>query len=219
MRTNPLRVVIISPDRVLMEALAYRIKAEQDLEVSGLFASGEEGLRHIIQYDPHAAVVDINVPGCGPFTLAAELVKERKQTRVLLLSDNVTDVFLEQVAQLRLPGYATRDESIDALITGIYKVAMGGEFFSDTVVTRLRFDAPNNRYSLAADRGLMSLTPQQFEVFSYLAKGKSVKEVAGIMQLTHKAVASHKYRLMKKLEIHDRVELALLAIREGVLLP
>jgi DNA-binding NarL/FixJ family response regulator len=66
---------------------------------------------------------------------------------------------------------------------------------------------------------LTSLTSRQIEVLRHLARGKSVKEVARSMHLSEKSIDSHKYRIMHKLGIHDRVELARYSIREGLTLP
>ena len=63
------------------------------------------------------------------------------------------------------------------------------------------------------------LTARQVEVLRHLAQGQSVKEVAKLMHLSQKSVDSHKYRIMHKLAIHDRVELARYAIREGLTQP
>lgn len=66
---------------------------------------------------------------------------------------------------------------------------------------------------------LTLLTSRQLEVLRHLARGDSVKEIARQMHLSQKSVDSHKYRIMSKLGIHDRVELARFAIREGLMLP
>ena len=66
---------------------------------------------------------------------------------------------------------------------------------------------------------LECLTNRQQEILRYLALGDSVKEVAKRMRLSNKSIDSHKYRIMQKLEIRDRVELARYAIREGLTLP
>jgi DNA-binding NarL/FixJ family response regulator len=220
MRPNPIRVVIASAERVLFQALAFRIAAEPDLEAVGIFAETREGLQKIDETRPHVALIDMNVPGGGPFNMAIELLKHQDTIRILLLANTAVQIFLEQAARLRLSGYITRDEPIDTVIQAVRDVASGGEFFSAVATMRPKYDSLNGGIRVPAQGGrLSSLTSRQFEVFGQLAKGRSAKEVAGIMHLSQKAVASHKYRLMKKLGIHDRVELARFAIREGVLLP
>lgn len=69
---------------------------------------------------------------------------------------------------------------------------------------------------MRGESGLSSLTNRQLEVLRHLAVGQSVKEVARQMHLSEKSIDSHKYRIMNKLGIHDRVELARFAIREGL---
>ena len=66
---------------------------------------------------------------------------------------------------------------------------------------------------------LLSLTSRQLEVLRHLAIGRSVKEIAWKMHLKPKTIDSHKYNMMRRLDIHDRVSLARFAIREGLILP
>jgi DNA-binding NarL/FixJ family response regulator len=72
---------------------------------------------------------------------------------------------------------------------------------------------------MRSESALSQLTNRQLEVLRHLARGESVKEVAKSLQLSQKSVDSHKYRIMHKLGIHDRVKLTRYAIREGLMLP
>lgn len=105
---------------------------------------------------------------------------------------------------------------MNVVLNAIQTVVTGEFVYSQAFVGLFQWD-PNLRQRLAKhDSGVGALTPQQFRVLRHLAVGLSVKETARAMSLSHKAVDNHKYRLMHKLDIHDRVELARFAIREGL---
>ena len=105
------------------------------------------------------------------------------------------------------------------LSDAILRAVAGESSFSPEVLERLNFNQETKRYSLKVESSLSTLTGRQVEVLRHLARGESVKEIARLMHLSHKSVDSHKYRIMNKLGIHDRVELARFAIREGLLTP
>lgn len=81
------------------------------------------------------------------------------------------------------------------------------------------YDPLRKRYRLHSGGHLSTLTARQLEVLRHLAKGRTVKEIARILEVSPKSVDCHKYRLMNKLDIHDRVELARYAFREGLTVP
>ncbi len=92
-----------------------------------------------------------------------------------------------------------------------------GEYcFSPEVEEMLDFVPTKNRYIPRSKTGISSLTTRQLEVLRYLADGKSVKETAHAMHITPKSVDNHKYRIMYKLDVHNRGQLAHLSIREGL---
>ncbi len=95
----------------------------------------------------------------------------------------------------------------------------GDRCFSNEALDRLDYNPAIKRYLVRSTSYLLTLTNRQLEVLRHLARGESVKEVAKAMVLSERAIESHKYRIMQKLGIHDRVELARYAIREGLTVP
>jgi DNA-binding NarL/FixJ family response regulator len=109
-----------------------------------------------------------------------------------------------------------KGEPIHNLAEAFLRAAAGEKTFSPAVAERLNYDPQTKRYSVKSETPLSSLTGRQLEVLRHLARGESVKEIARQMHLSQKSIDSHKYRIMNKLGIHDRVELARFAIREGL---
>ena len=106
---------------------------------------------------------------------------------------------------------------IDLLIRSIKRFAAGENCFSQEVQDCLKGDEPQaKRYATDLQQKCGSLSKRQLEVLSYLAEGHSTKEVAKLMHLSPKSVDSHKYRIMRRLGIHDRVKLARYAISAGL---
>jgi len=219
MKQSPIRVALVDDHLILLEALAARIGAQPDMTVVATATNADEGLRAILETQPDVAVMDVELPERGSFEIAAEIRSRGNQTRLLFLTGFLSDVFIEQALRLKAHGYLMKGEPVETLFEGIRKVALGDYCFSKEVEDRLDYDRVRKRYLLSRTHPLSVLTTRQLEVLRHLAKGESVKQVAKMLHLSEKSVDSHKYRIMHKLGIHDRVQLARYAIREGLLLP
>jgi len=215
----PIKVALVDDHRLLLETLAATIRKAPDMEVVATAASAEEGLQNILAAAPDVAILDVDLPGSGSFHVAQEIRSRLKKTKVIFLTGYLSDVLLEQALRLRAFGYLIKDEPVEIVLESVRQVAQGQYCFSKQVEEKLAYDATRRRYHLHAPHLLSDLTTRQLDVLRHLARGESVKEVAKKLHLSQKSVDSHKYRIMNKLGIHDRVELARYAIREGLLLP
>lgn len=216
---KPIRIALVDDHLLVLEAVAARVRECPDMQVSCAASDGEEGLRHILEHRPDVVVLDVELPGRGSFEIARAIHSRLPDTRILFLTGHLTDVFVEQAIRVQAYGYLMKGEPIRELLDGIRKVANGEHCFSKQVEERLDFDPKRRRYTLHGASPLSTLTGRQIEVLRHLARGQSVKEVAKSLHLSQKSVDSHKYRIMHKLNIHDRVQLARFAIREGLAMP
>lgn len=215
----PIRVALLDDHKLLLDTLAATIRKDPGMEVVCTATTAEEGLRRIFETAPDVAILDVDLPGGGSFNVAQEVRLKLKKTRVMFLTGFLSDVLLEQALRLKSFGYLVKDEPVEVVLEAVRQVARGKHCFSRQVQERIDYDENRRRYKLHVAHPLADLTTRQLEVLRHLARGASVKDVALTMHLSEKSVDSHKYRIMNKLDIHDRVELARYAIREGLLLP
>ena len=160
--------------------------------------------------------MDIDMPGMICFD-AAERIKSRlEEVQIIFLSSALHDHYIESALKIGASGYLHKGEPTETLAMAIREVAAGGVYFSDEI--RGRIVEKEGSYSLAEGAKMRSqtLTDREIEVLRYLARGLTKKEIASLMHLSPKTIESHSARVMDKLDIHDRVELARYAIREGL---
>ncbi len=219
MMTRSIRVVLVDDHKSILEPLAARINQAEELEIIGTASDGESGLRLILEEKPDVVILDVDFDGRGSFDIASEIASRNKETKIIFLTGYLTDVFIDQALKINARGYLLKWESPQVIIDSILKVMNGEYCFSSDVHDRIEFDSKTDQYNIKSNCKLASLTSRQLEVLRFLARGQSVKEVAKTMHLSEKSIDSHKYRIMHKLNIHDRVELARFAIREGLVLP
>jgi DNA-binding NarL/FixJ family response regulator len=212
--------VILADDHSLIrESVKARLDAEPDINVVSTVSNADEAATESIRLHPKVLLMDIDMPGLGAFE-AAKIVKSRSpQTRVIFLSGFFHDRYIEEALEAGASGYLTKGESPEAVIQGVRTVASGGTCFSADVQARIVVDSKGLRLAAHAQTRTSTLTRREMEVLRYLARGMSKKQVAQTMHLSVKTVERHSDRLMNKLDIHDRVELARFAIREGLAEP
>lgn len=216
MYSAPIRTYLVDDHLSLLQLLALRISAAPDLNLAGTATDAETALREIPPAAPDVVVLDVELPGRGAFDLAAEITTGERPPKLVFFTGFLSDIFLDQALRVGARGYMLKGESVEALVECVRRVARGEHYFSPEVEERLRLDAATGKYVMKTETRLAGLTGRQLEVLRHLARGASVKEIARAMDLSEKSVDSHKYRIMAKLGIHDRVELARYAIREGL---
>lgn len=213
------RIVLIDNHPLLVEAVTQRLGALSDLVVAGTAADSDSGVRLVRRQRPDVAIINLDIPGCGAFAVAEELADRRPSTRCLFWGDYYSDVILDEALRLNAKGFLLTREPSQRVIDAIRAVCRGETAFSDEIAARLDFDRDAGRFVARYHNNLAMLTTRQLTVLRHLSRGESVKSIARTMCLSDRAVESHKYRIMRRLGIHDRVELARYAIREGLAVP
>ena len=210
---TPLRVLIADDHDLVREALSQRIERESDLVVAAVAKDGQEIVDQIREQEIDVVLLDIEMPGPSVFDVVEDVVKARPSAAVLLLSGFVRAHDLERALRLGVHGFVAKAESLNILLEAIRRVGRGATFFSETVDRRIaeRMDGGSSLIG--------GLTPRETEVMAHVARGHTKRETAELLSISVKTVESHVQNLMKKLDVHNNVELTRFAIREGFVRP
>jgi DNA-binding NarL/FixJ family response regulator len=219
MDATPIRVVLVDDHEMVLESLSLCFRQEPTLQVVGVAQSSAGLLELVRSCQPDVVVMDVHLPGPGAFDAAFDLRMEFPKVKVLFLSGFLSDVFVAHALRLQVAGYLMKGAPFKSLVEAIQRIAAGDTVYALEVEDRITFDPVTRAFVAKNECDLATLTSRQLEVLRHLARGRSVKEIADEMHLSQKSVDSHKYRIMNKLGIHDRVDLARFAIREGLLVP
>ncbi|MBU6414352.1 MAG: response regulator transcription factor [Planctomycetes bacterium] len=200
----------------MRSTLAAWLTADGGFEVIGEACDGGDAIQKAVANKPHIVLFDIDMPGLSCFE-AARMIRNRvPETKVVFLSAFAHDNYIEQALACEARGYLTKGQSPQTISEAIRSVANGGSSFAPEVQSRLVIDSDGVRLGTSLTRNSL-LTPRELEVLKYLANGMSKKEIASTMHLSVKTIDNHSTSLMTKLDIHDRVDLARYAIREGLI--
>ena len=213
---GPISILLADDHSMVRRLLGQRLEAEDDLTVVATVDNAEEATCEAIRLKPNIILMDIDMPGLSCFEAAATIRRNCPDSRIIFLSAFSHDRYIEQAMAVKAWGYVTKSEPEQSVLQAIRKVSTGIAYFSPEVKARIVVESEGARLAADARSRVSTLTEREMEVLRYLAHGMAKKDIARTMHLSVHTVNRHTTSLMSKLDIHDRVELARYAIREGI---
>lgn len=211
-------IVIADDHAMVRDTLAGWLTGVPDFQILAVVKDGDAAISAAVRSQPDIVVLDIDMPGIQAFDAAKTIKIRSASTKIIFLSAFCHDSYIEQALLAGALAYVTKSEAPGSLENAIRAVAAGGVYFSPDVQSRIIVDVDGPRLTQGAIRTRTStLTARELEVLRYLSSGRSKKEIADTMTLSVGTVNNHAANLMRKLDIHDRVELTRFAIREGLI--
>jgi two-component system invasion response regulator UvrY len=190
------------------------IDSEKDMQVIAEAETGEDGIIKFQEIKPDVIVMDITMPGIGGLEAIERIIAKDKNAKILVLSAHEDSVHPKRVLSAGAIGYLTKRSAAEELINAIRTVGSGKKYIESSVAQQLaitQLSGENDPTEVLSDR--------EFEVFISLAKGKSTNEIADTMCLSPRTVGTHLYNIKQKLNANNSAEIALIAIRCGLLEP
>lgn len=215
---STISVLLVDDHALVRDALAQWLNAAGGIHVIGVAATAEQAIVEAQRLKPDVVAMDIDMPGLAAFDAARTILASSAHTRVLFLSAFSNDRYVEQALAAGAAGFVTKGQPAALVARAIRDVAAGELYFSPDIQARIVIGTDGPRLAAAETRA-SALTNREIEVLRYLATGISKKEIAQLMHVSVATVNNHTANLMQKLNIHDRVELARFAIREGLVEP
>lgn len=215
-------LVVVEDHPIFRQGLVDAFAVEEDLHIVGQAAEGNEGLALIKKLSPDVALVDVNLPNVNGQQLTRALKNEKKNhTRVVLLTayDDSSQVIHAMAAGAA--AYCVKD--IDPLkLVEVVRAVAGGHF----VVGDQVLDQPGLQHWLSersvagrlySDPGepFEPLSAREMEVLECVTRGMSNKEIAGHLDISHQTVKNHVTAVLRKLNVEDRTQAAVYALRRG----
>lgn len=190
--------------RLLLEGAGATVVAEAD--------SGETALILYAEVRPDALTMDISMPGVGGLGALERLVARHSEARVLILSAHEDLQIPTRALKAGATGYLSKRAHPDELVRALAQVARGQRYVDPELAPRLALAQLGGAANPTA-----VLTDKEFAVFVQVARGHSVSEVATSHHLSPNTVGTHLYHIKQKLNAANAAELALIAVRAGLI--
>jgi DNA-binding NarL/FixJ family response regulator len=211
------RVMVVDDHPMWRDAVA-RDLAEAGLEVVATASNGEEALRRAPAARPNVAVVDLRLPTMTGVEVTRELVRADPSLRVLVLSASGERDDVLAAVKAGATGYLIKSASREEFLAAVLSVSAGDAVFTPGLAGLVLGEFRR----LAADPvgedilDVPHLTPREYEILRMVAKCRSYRQIAEELTLSHRTVQNHVQNTLRKLQLHNRVELVRYAIEQGL---
>ena len=206
--------ILLADDHVLLaQALEHLLKPEFD--VVGTVADGRALLKAAGDLTPDVVVVDIGMPLLNGLDAGEQLKALHPHIKVIYLTQNREPRFAIEAFRRQASGYLLKDSAASELTLAIRDALRGKTYVSPVIARGMQdeMETPVDRIELR------ELSPREREVLQLLAEGKSMKEVAALLDISPRTVEFHKYRIMELLRVRTNAELVQQAIKLGLIAP
>ena len=207
--------ILLADDHVLLaQALEHLLRAEFD--VVGTVADGRALLQAASELSPDVVVVDIGMPLLNGLDAGEQLKALHPGIKVIFLTQNREPRFAVEAFRRHASAYLLKDSAASELTTAIREALRGNTYVSPSIAKGMVDEALSTEVS---DATLRELSAREREVLQLLAEGKSMKEVAAVLDISPRTVEFHKYRIMQLLRVKTNAELVQQAIKLGLIAP
>jgi len=208
---DPIRVLLVDDHQVVRRGLRTFLEIQEDIEVVGEAADGAEGVARTEELRPDIVLMDVKMPGTDGIEALRQLRQLDNPSRVLVVTSFTEQRTVVPALRAGAAGYVYKDVDPDALAGAIRSIHAGHVLLQPEVAGALLSDDTG----AGAGRGT-TLTEREREVLELIADGRSNREIARALVLSEKTVKTHVSNILMKLDLADRTQAALWAVRHGL---
>ncbi|MER8017744.1 response regulator [Streptomyces griseoluteus] len=209
---EPIRVLLVDDHQVVRRGLRTFLEVQDDIEVVGEAADGAEGVARAEELRPAVILMDVLMPGTDGIEALRRLRERGNPARVLIVTSFTERRTVVPALRAGAAGYVYKDVDPDALAAAIRSVHAGHILLQPEVADAL---LTQEEATSGQGRG-GSLTEREREVLGLIADGRSNREIARALVLSEKTVKTHVSNILMKLDLADRTQAALWAVRHGM---
>jgi DNA-binding NarL/FixJ family response regulator len=211
-----IRLLLVDDHPVVLDGIKSRLSAQDNFEVVGDAANGQEAVRKARQLLPDIVLMDISMPNMNGLEAISLLRKHVPQAKILVLTMHDNREYIAQTIRLGARGYILKDTSPAELIRAIQLIHSGEVFFSPAVSRVMLDELAGGRKDELERAGPADLSTREREVLVLIADGRSNKEIAVQLGVGVRTVETHRERIMSKLDIRTVAGLTKFAIAKGM---
>lgn len=212
---SPVTVMVVD-DHPLWRDAVERDLTQAGLDVVAVAADGREALARFPAARPDVVVLDLQIPGPDGVQVTTEIVQQDPSVRVLILSASGEQADVLAAVKAGATGYLVKSASREELLVAVHRTAQGDPVFTPGLAGLVLGEFQRISDAPTTESHEPTLTDRETEVLKMVAKGLSYRQIAERLVLSHRTVQNHVQNTLRKLQMHNRVELTRYAIEHGL---
>jgi two-component system response regulator NreC len=213
---SKIRLLLVDDHQVVRAGLRMLLMAQDDMEIVGEAGSGADALEAVRELKPDLVIMDVVMSGMSGIEATRRIRKASPDVAVLALTMHEDEQYFFEMLQAGASGYIPKRAAPDDLVSAIRVVSRGGVFLYPSLARMLVEDFLG-RATQAGTPAVDRLTPREREVLTLIGEGHTNREISEELVISVKTVDRHRENIMRKLNLHRRVELVRYAIEKGLI--
>ncbi|EEK75647.1 DNA-binding response regulator [Bacillus cereus] len=215
-----IRIVLADDEPFVRKGLCYIIGMQEDMEIIGECENGQGVISTTLETVPDMVIMDIQMPDISGIEATKNIMDKLPNTKVVLLTTFDVQQYVLDGIRAGAVGYILKDTETEEMLDGIRAMNRGAMIYNSTTANHafaqfLKYDNVPEEDSTANEYA-EALTKREIDVLQLLAYGKQNHEIAKILCVSEGTVKTHIHKILQKLEVTDRTQAAVMAIRQKI---
>ncbi|SCM86735.1 Uncharacterized protein BWAI21_02163 [Bacillus mycoides] len=207
-----IKLLLVEDHHIVRRGLVFFLKTREEFEIIGEAENGEEALTFVQKEKPDVVLMDISMPIMDGIEATKRIKQYDETIKILMLSSFSEQDYVLPALKAGADGYQLKEVQPDQLVASIVAVYQGNTNFHPKVTPALLGQSAVKKEK---ENPFSMLTKREQEVLREIAKGRSNKEIAAVLHITEQTVKTHVSNVLAKLEVDDRTQAALYAVKHG----
>ena len=207
-----IKVLIVDDHPVVLKGLSFFLQSQSSIELVGQAMNGEEAITQVDRLRPDVVLMDLKMPVMDGIVATRMITSRYRDVKVIVLTSFVDRDSVLPAIKAGAIGYQLKDVEPEMLVETIESVMKGNRSLHPQVTSQLLADLTSGGHS---SDGMEQLTSREQDVLQQITLGRSNKEIAAELHITEKTVKTHITHILDKLNVQDRTQAALYAMRKG----
>jgi two-component system invasion response regulator UvrY len=212
-----IRVLVVDDHELVRSGITRMLSDNPDIDVIGQAASGEEAIEAVRNNVPDIVLMDIRMPGIGGLEATRRILRLDDSVRVIAVTACADDPYPTRVMQAGATAYITKGADIREMVRAIRQAHSGQRYISPEIAQKMALKQLSGDDGDGTTALFDRLSEREMQIAMMVVDCQKVQDISDKLCLSPKTVNSYRYRIFEKLEISSDVELALMAVRVGLL--
>ncbi len=213
-----IRVLVVDDHELVRSGITRMLADNPDLDVIGQASSGEDAIEFVRHERPDIVLMDIRMPGIGGLEATRRILRIDDSIRVIVVTACADDPYPTRVMQSGASAYITKGADIKEMVRAIRMAHSGQRYISPEIAQKMALKQMSGDRDDDGELSLFErLSEREMQIAMMVVDCQKVQDISDKLCLSPKTVNSYRYRIFEKLEISSDVELALMAVRLGLL--